>query len=136
FHSEDGTALTSDNDYLAVDSEVHFLGQANEPQEIKVRIIGDKKMEADEYFNLILTQLSETFNGRLSIVNETLRGTIENDDRSRILVTKTDGEEGGNPVTFTFTLDNDVIADEAILVDYTMTTESIALGNGVDYIGA
>src|SRR5690606_22993880 len=44
--------------------------------------------------------------------------------------------EGGNPVTFTFTLENDVIADEAILVDYTITTESTALGNGVDYIGA
>src|SRR5690606_36666117 len=120
----DGTAQTSDNDYLAVDDQVFFKGEANEPQEIKVRIIGDKKIEADEYFNLILTQLSETFNGRLSIVNETLRGTIENDDSSRILVTTTDGEEGGNPVTFTFTLETDVIADEAILVDYTITTES------------
>jgi len=135
FHSEDGTAQTSDNDYQAVDDKVSFKGEANEPQEIKVHIFGDKKIEADEYFNLILAQLSETFNGRLSIVNETLKGTIENDDNTRILVTRTDGDEDGNPVTFTFTLDNDVTADEATLIDYVITTESTALGNGVDYIG-
>ncbi|MFD1628844.1 Calx-beta domain-containing protein [Pseudopedobacter beijingensis] len=136
FHTEDGTAKTSDFDYIAVDDEVFFNGKANEPQEIKVRIIGDKKIEADEYFELLLTQLSNTFNNRLSIVNTKLTGTIENDDKTNIIVTKTDGEEGGSPVTFTFTLEDDVTADEPILIDYEMMAESTAIGNGIDYIGA
>lgn len=136
FHTEDGTAKTSDFDYIAVDDEVFFNGKANEPQEIKVRIIGDKKIEADEYFELLLTQLSNTFNNRLSIVNTKLIGTIENDDKTSIIVTKTDGEEGGSPVTFTFTLEDDVTADEPILIDYEMMAESTAIGNGIDYIGA
>lgn len=136
FHTEDGTAKTSDFDYLAANGEAFFSGKANELQEITIRIIGDKKIEADEYFELLLTELSNTFDNRLSIVNTKLTGTIENDDRTRIIVTKTNGEEGGDPVTFTFTLADDVTADEPILIDYAMTAESTAIGNGVDYIGA
>ncbi|RRN77024.1 hypothetical protein EIM50_21705, partial [Pseudoxanthomonas sp. SGD-10] len=124
YHTEDGTALISDNDYLAVDSEVHFKGEANEIQEIRIPVIGDHKIEKDEYFNLILSQLSNSFNNRLSLDVTTLTGTIENDDHTEIIVTRTDGAEGGLPVTFTFTLENDVTADKAILIDYAMTSES------------
>src|SRR5690606_9584245 len=56
FKTSDGTALVSDNDYEALNTVVNFSGT---PQTIPVtvRVVGDNKIESDEYFHVSISDL-------------------------------------------------------------------------------
>lgn len=76
YATANGTAKTSNNDYVATSGTLKFSpGQTSKT--ITVKILGDTKSESDEYF---LMKLSGAVNGEISD-SEGL-GTILNDDKS------------------------------------------------------
>ncbi|MCG8460459.1 MAG: hypothetical protein MI919_29610, partial [Holophagales bacterium] len=76
--TEDGTATTNDNDYLAAGGTVTFpLGSVSE--KILVPVVGDTVPEPDEFFEVKIFNPSE--------------GTID-DDRAQVLIRNDDGAIG------------------------------------------
>ncbi len=77
YNTANGTARTSDSDYVSRSGTLTFApGEMTKTITVKVR--GDKKIEADEYFSLYL---SGAVNGQIDDGEGT--GTIVNDDVSR-----------------------------------------------------
>ncbi|WP_168199430.1 Calx-beta domain-containing protein [Pedobacter aquae] len=134
FRTADATATVADQDYIAKAETIAFTGDANERKTITITINGDINIERDEQFNLMLEPLVDNFNNRLSIPIHTVTGTILNDDDAQVSITKTDGTEGGAPVSFIFSLPPNVLTDEPIQIDYQLA--GTALAAGVDYRGA
>lgn len=129
----DGTATIADNDYQDAHGTLAF-STANESKPITVYINGDSKIEADEVFNLVLGSLSDNFNGRLTVVNPAVTGTIVNDDSADIIITRQDGSEDGQPAQFIFSLKDGATVDAATTISYTLSGS--ALGGGIDYTGS
>ena len=75
FATSDGTATVADSDYVAASNTLHFGANEN-TQTISVTINGDTKVEANETFNVIL---SNATNGA-TISDSQGVGTITNDD--------------------------------------------------------
>ena len=75
FATSDGTATVADSDYVAASNTLHFGANQN-TQTISVTINGDTKVEANETFNV---DLSNATNGA-TISDSQGVGTITNDD--------------------------------------------------------
>ena len=75
FATSDGTATVADSDYVAASNTLHFGANEN-TQTISVTINGDTKVEANETFNVVL---SNATNGA-TISDGQGVGTITNDD--------------------------------------------------------
>jgi len=75
FRTADGTATTSDNDYVAKTGTLTFL-PGETTKTITIEVKGDSKKEADEYFYL---DLSDNSSNSLFTKNRGI-GTILNDD--------------------------------------------------------
>ena len=75
FATSDGTATVADSDYVAASNTLHFGANQN-TQTISVTINGDTKVEANETFNVVL---SNATNGA-TISDSQGVGTITNDD--------------------------------------------------------
>src|SRR5690606_7586844 len=121
-------------DYQADNNTLAFAGTAGEMKSINVKVNGDVHLEKDEIFELVLQQLSNNFNNRLTIPINIAEGVILNDDDALITITKADGQEGGNMASFTFSFPTGVVTDEATQIAYQL--EGTALGNGVDFTGS
>jgi hypothetical protein len=132
YKTKDGTATIEDDDYEEAEGDLYFIGQSGQTQNISVTIKGDRRVEEDEFFEVLLSQLSDNFNGRLSIPVDG-KGTIRNDDSSEITITKTDGKEGEDPVTFTLSFPNGAYSDKPTTIHYKLL--GTASGNGIDYYG-
>jgi len=132
YSTADGTATIADNDYVAVTDGVLVLGPLSATKQIKLLIKGDVNIEKDEIFNLVFKPLVDSFNGRLTLVNQTAAGKIVNDDSSVITIIKTDGEEGVGPVRFKFSFPANVFSDELTKIDYSLSGSAIA---NLDYNG-
>ena len=128
----DITARVSDNDYLANTGSLKFSGLQGEVQTITVSVVGDRKIESDEEFGLMLRDLSDSFGGKLTFSAVPAKGVILNDDNGTITITKTDGKEGSVDASFTFSLPDGVYSDKAITIPYTLS--GTASGNTVDYL--
>src|SRR5699024_885545 len=64
YATADGTAKSSDLDYIATGSmQLNFNGTANESKTITLTVNGDTKIEAQEFFNLLISNLSDSFSG-------------------------------------------------------------------------
>jgi Ca2+-binding RTX toxin-like protein len=90
YATSDGTATVADSDYVAASNALHFGANQN-TQTISVAINGDTKVEANETFNVVL---SNATNG--AIGDSPGVGTITNDD-------------GATPTPTTGTSGNDVL---------------------------
>src|SRR5690606_32387753 len=112
FKTQDRTATLADNDYQADNNTLAFAGTAGEMKSINVKVNGDLHLEKDEIFELVLQQLSNNFNNRLTIPINIAEGVILNDDDALITITKADGQEGGNMASFTFSFPTGVVTDE------------------------
>ena len=75
FATSDGTATVADSDYVAASNTLHFGANEN-TKTISVTINGDTKVEANETFNVVL---SNATNGA-TISDSQGVGTITNDD--------------------------------------------------------
>jgi hypothetical protein len=130
FKTSDGTALISDNDYELLNRVVNFSGQP-ESVPVTVRVIGDHKIEASEYFNVLISDLSTNYNGNLTISQATSVGNIINDDSGILDITAVGTTEGAAAAQFVFTLRDGKVADTDIVINYTLTGK--ANGSGMDY---
>ena len=105
FATSNGTATVADSDYVAASNTLHFGADQN-TQTISVTINGDTKVEANETFNVVL---SNATNGA-TISDSQGVGTITNDDAAAIAgsvsinnVTISEGDSGTKVATFTVT---------------------------------
>ena len=105
FATSNGTATVADGDYVAASNTLHFGANQN-TQTISVTINGDTKVEANETFNVLL---SNATNGA-TISDSQGVGTITNDDVAVIAgsvsindVTISEGDSGTKVATFTVT---------------------------------
>ena len=130
YNTENGTAATGDNDYVANTGILSFNGTAGQSWPISVVINGDKKVEADENFLLKLSALSNNFGGKLSIPVTQANCLIKNDDNAQVVLSAAPGAEGMYDASVTFTLSNGASADKATIIDYTLTGSAIS---GSDY---
>ena len=89
FATANGTATVADSDYVAASNTLHFGANQN-TQTISVTINGDTKVEANETFNVIL---SNATNGA-TISDSQGVGTITNDDVGVIA-----GSDGNDTLT-------------------------------------
>lgn len=136
FASADDQAKASDQDYIPLAGILNFNGTAGEAKTVRISINGDKKIEANEAFNFLISNLSTNFSNRLSFAQTQTSATILNDDNSNITITKEDGEEradGTKPAIFKFNFDTDVTVDQNIIIPYTLS--GTAIGQGTDYNG-
>jgi hypothetical protein len=131
YNTFDGTARTSDNDYVGKAGTLSFDGEEGEVKEITILVNGDFKIESDEEFNVVLRNLSNSFGGKLTFSNLPAKGQILNDDNGTINITATDGKEGAGGGSFRFSLSPGVYSDKPITIPYTLS--GTALGNRVDY---
>jgi hypothetical protein len=134
----DGTAKAGDNDYISTSHMLHFAGNAGESYPITIQINGDKKIEQDESFSLVLSNLSQTFNNRLTIPVTSTTVTIENDDSGTIVIVPADGSEDGTPgirpASFTFRFsDPDVTTDVPVTISYGLSGTALSTGTNYDY---
>lgn len=129
----DGTALVADNDYISANGALNFSGLAGESRTLKIFINGDKKIEASELLNLVLSGLSNDFGTRLTVPVNTSTVTINNDDSGVITITKRHGYEGIQDASFVFSFGQGLVADIPVSINYTLS--GTATGGGVDYTG-
>ncbi|RYD96111.1 MAG: hypothetical protein EOP54_14500, partial [Sphingobacteriales bacterium] len=130
FKTSDATALTSNNDYELLNTVVNFDGKpATIP--VTVRVVGDDIIEADEYFNVLISDLSNNYNGNLTIAQASSVGNITNDDSGVLNISSLGTTEGAAAAQFVFTLADGKVADTDITITYTLTGK--ANGNTVDY---
>ncbi|TCC88426.1 Calx-beta domain-containing protein, partial [Pedobacter hiemivivus] len=134
----DGTAKAVTNDYISNPGILHFAGNAGESYPITIQINGDKKIEPDEIFSLVLSDLSQTFNNRLTIPVTSTTVTIENDDSGTIVIVPADGSEDGTPgirpASFTFRFsDPDVTTDVPVTINYGLSGTALSTGINYDY---
>src|SRR5690606_36032430 len=92
----------------------------NETKTISIIINGDTKIEADELFNLALSNLSKSFNGQLTIPEIIRTVIIANDDNAAIIITKANGEEGVQGGSFTFSYPVGMRSDIPLVIDYSL----------------
>ncbi len=134
----DDTATVADSDYITQTGSISFLGNAGEQHTITVTVNGDYKVEADEIFDLSLSNIQAQ--GRdvvFSSGNPTLNtsATILNDDAATVTLSgggsKLEGDSGAVSYVFTATLDNPV--QGGFDLNYTTNDDSATLADG-DYI--
>ncbi|MBA3316191.1 MAG: hypothetical protein H0T47_23240, partial [Planctomycetaceae bacterium] len=78
FATGDGTA-TAGGDYVATNGSLSFVGAAGETKTISVIVNGDRLVEADEAFELVLSGLNASSRA-VSLARTKAIGTIANDD--------------------------------------------------------
>lgn len=138
YATADGTAKAGDNDYISRSADLHFAGNAGESHQVTVPINGDKKIEQDEFFRIILSNLNQTFNNRLTIPVNSTTATIQNDDSGLLTIIPVNGAENGtpgiSPASFTFQFsDPDVSTDVPIVISYGLSGSAISFGTDYDF---
>ncbi|MCB1582862.1 MAG: hypothetical protein KDI92_07345 [Xanthomonadales bacterium] len=130
--SQDGTATTAANDYVANNTALNFTGTAGETQNFTVNVNGDTIVESNENFSAILSGLNAA--GRnVSIADNTGVATIINDDSTSLTINDvsiTEGNAGTSNLVFGVTVVGAV--KSGFSVDYA-TADNTATA-GTDFI--
>ncbi len=133
FATVDGTAVAG-SDYTATSGTLTFAGTPGETQTISVAVTADERVELDETFSVLLSNLNA--GGKpVTIADDTGVATIDDDDTATLVigdVTITEGNSGTKTATFTVTLDRAV--DTGVSVDF--ATASGTATAGVDFAAA
>lgn len=125
------TATTADGDYQGAGGTLNFTGFAGQSIQVDVTVNGDLKLELDETFDLLLSNLQAS--GRNVSASGFGTATIANDDSASLSisdVTVIEGDNGSTSAFLTVTLTGEV--DEFVSVDYT-TADGSALSADADY---
>lgn len=138
----DDTATVADSDYVALTAEtVQFVGTAGEQQTVSVSVTGDRIVEADEAFQVLLTSL-EAAGRNVSFLNDTAVGTILNDDSpvpvNLATSVLTGSESAETVITLTVTADSAVGGDQTIQLavagidssDATFSSSTVTIADG------
>ncbi|MEX2188054.1 MAG: Calx-beta domain-containing protein [Pirellulales bacterium] len=131
-NTANATATTTDNDYTAVTNQtLTFTPGGALTQTITVPVIGDTRVEANETFNVNLSNL--TASGRnVTISDGTGVGTITNNDSATISIADmsvVEGNSGTTNLVFNVTMSNPVDAAVTVLANTTNGTAT----SGTDY---
>jgi hypothetical protein len=131
YNTTDGTAV-KDEDYVGIDQGIITFEPGKTSKTIDVEIIGDRKFEVDERFNVNLTNptngvLATKRTGIVTISNDDTRPIISIDDISL----DEEGNENTQDARFTVTLSNP--SSEIVTVNYS-TTDGTATTADKDYI--
>ncbi|MEP1892084.1 MAG: Calx-beta domain-containing protein [Cyclobacteriaceae bacterium] len=106
-----GTALVSDDDYVAKTQTVSFAALSTSDQTFSVTVNDDNTVENDETFAVDLSGLSA--GGRdVTLASTTANVTITNDDAAIISIADATINEAAGTVTLTINMDNPV--DEGV----------------------
>ncbi|APZ90449.1 sodium/calcium exchanger 1 [Fuerstiella marisgermanici] len=131
----DGTALTSDGDYVgAAAAGLSFSGADGEIKTVAVTINGDTKVERNETFELVLRNLVAA--GRNVTIAGPGVGTIQNDESATISIDDVvldEGNAGVTTATFTVTLVGEV--DSPVSIDYATAADTASDADN-DYAAA
>ncbi len=108
FSTSDGTATAADNDYTAITNQlVTFPAGTTTAQSVNVTVANDAKVEADEAFNVGLSDLLAS-SRNVTLGTSTATGTITNNDVATLTlsggIAKAEGNSGTTAYTFTATL--------------------------------
>ncbi|KAA3663098.1 MAG: hypothetical protein DWQ04_11605, partial [Chloroflexi bacterium] len=127
YSTVDGSATTTDGDYVAASGTVNFAAGGALTQQVTIQVNGDARFEADETF---VVKLSDSINAVL--VDDEGAGTIENDDTLGVLFFTASGgdmhvTEGGATDSYDVMLASEPSADVMITLDPDVQTD---LGNG------
>ncbi|MFY0594769.1 Calx-beta domain-containing protein, partial [Roseivirga sp.] len=128
YATQDGTATTVDSDYTVATGTLNFAGTNGETQSFSVSVNGDDKVELDEAFNVLLSNL-QAGGKNLTITDDTGAGTITNDDNAAVTIADISQAENGGDITVTAILDNAVQGGFTVDVS---TTDGTATA-GSDY---
>ena len=118
--TQDNTATVADNDYIAVLNQLYtFLGSPDSDvvpgqQTFTVQIAQDKKVELDEIFNVIASNLNAA--GRDVTLGLPAEGTIINDDSATVTINNVSKLESEGDFVFTATLSNPVDSNVSVEV--------------------
>lgn len=116
------------NDYTAASGVLNFAGTNGETQTFTVAMIGDDRVEQDELFAAILSNVQS--GGRPITLPSQAVGTIQNDDVSTVTITDISANEDDGAITVTVTSSNEV--DAGFSVDV-FTTDGTATTADSDY---
>ena len=120
--TQDNTATVADNDYLPVLNQLYtFLGSPNSDvvpghQTFTVQIAQDKKVELDELFNVIVTNLNASGRSVTTGIAPAAQGTILNDDSATVTINNVSKLESEGNFVFTATLSNPVDSNVSVEV--------------------
>ncbi|WP_222843474.1 beta strand repeat-containing protein [Roseivirga misakiensis] len=128
YATQDGTATTADSDYTAATGTLNFAGTNGETQSFSVSVNGDDKVELDEAFSVLLSNL-QAGGKNLTITDDTGAGTLTNDDNAVVTIADISQAENGGDITVTAILDNAVQGGFTLDVN---TTDGTATA-GSDY---
>ena len=126
YFTQDNSATTSDNDYLAISGTLSFSADADavtQTQTITVQINGDQLSEDYEDFWVILDNI-QADNSDVTFENDRRKVYIRNDDQVQLTIDDVTVNEGSGYATLTVSLD--IPADDILNVDYTTTGGLIA----------
>jgi uncharacterized protein YhjY with autotransporter beta-barrel domain len=131
YQTVDGTATVADNDYVPASGTFVILGGQTSSAPIEIGIVGDTKLEPDETFTLVISNVQ---GGTLSEPGP-YTFTIVNDDAASLTVQKaavTEGNSGTTPMPFVVTL----TTAASVPVQATYATSNGTATAGTDYQAA
>lgn len=135
FTTTDGTARAADGDYQSQQGTLTFVPGGELTQNITVTVNGDDRVELDESFRVVLSDVSPSSPDIL--LNRPVGiASIQNDDASQLRIEDSAGVEGDSGTTvfhFAVTLSRPVDVDVA--VDYTTVDGTARVADG-DYQSA
>jgi hypothetical protein len=129
YATADGTATTTDNDYIGIATTPLTFNPGETSKTITVVVNGDNQFESDETFLVNLSNLQT--NGRnVTITDNQGQGTIANDDTSVTLAVSPASvtEDGTSNLIYTFTRSG--VTTNLLTVNYSIGGTAT---NGTDY---
>jgi parallel beta-helix repeat protein len=137
YATANGTATTGDNDYAAASGTVTFAaGETSKP--VAVTVNGDTKVEANETFNV---NLSNIVGNDANVPDPTMGdaqgvGTINNDDAATIAINDVMVVEGNSgTVNAVFSVSLSAVVDQPVVINYATANGTATIANG-DYAAA
>ncbi|NVN93684.1 MAG: HYR domain-containing protein, partial [Bacteroidetes bacterium] len=132
YATANGTAKTTDGDYVSKTGTLNFSGTSGETQTINVTINGDTKVELNEAFTVGLSNLLAS--GRnITIATGTGTGTILNDDAATVNINNVSQYETNTGTTnFNFTVSLTNASDTIVTVKYATANGTATTANN-DY---
>ncbi|MCO6373085.1 Calx-beta domain-containing protein, partial [Roseivirga pacifica] len=128
FATSDGTALSA-SDYTSGSGTLNFAGTDGETQTLSVVVSDDDLVEADETFDVTLSNLLAT-GRKVSISDATGVGTITNDDQATVSIADVTVDEEDGTATVSLVLNKAV--DGGLTVDLS-TADGTATTTDSDY---
>ncbi|MCA9051658.1 MAG: autotransporter-associated beta strand repeat-containing protein, partial [Planctomycetaceae bacterium] len=130
FVVNDDTATAADDFSPVPAGTLNFTGlTSGETKTVSVTVSGDTKVELNQVFQVVLSNLTGTQAANVSIGKSTGVGTITNDDAAVLTVgdvSVAEGNAGTATLSFTVSLDNPVDTDVTVTLDTADGTATVA----------